>query len=380
MNSRERALRAIEHEEPDRVPLEGVAWGEWSYPFLKKVLIPHFGLKIEKGAVIGATEELDALAVKLGIDFRSVSMDPPIDFQKRAVYDPLFHYPWGILIEPNTMKDEWGVIRQLNATRTQSRIISHPLHGKESLDDYEFPDPDAPGRFDVAEKLVKKWRDEYAISAIWGGDGFFCQACYLRGFDDFILDMYSRPKFADMLLDRLLKVFLKAAKRFVEMGVDIICIADDVAMQTGMILSPRLWRKYIKPRMKTLIDAFKRRGVYALYHTDGNCEAIIPDLIEIGVDILNPIQPECMNPAKIKELYGNKLTLSGTISVQETLPFGSVEDVKREVITRIRTCGYGGGFIISPSNQVTLDVKIENFITLYDTAKKFGRYPIRIGS
>jgi len=377
MNSRERAICAIEHEEPDRVPLEGVAWGEWSYPFLQKVLIPYLGLKVEKGAVIGATEELDALAVRLGIDFRSVSMDPPSDFQKRAMYDPLFHYPWGIRVAPDTIKDEWGVVRQLNATRTQSRIIHHPLRGRESLDDYDFPDPDAPSRFDAAEKLVKKWRDEHAVSAIWGGDGFFCQAWYLRGFEDFIIDMYSRPKFVDSLLDELSKIFLIVAKRFVEMGVDIICIADDVAMQTGMILSQRLWRRYIKPRMKMLIDGLKRKGVYILFHTDGNCEAIIPDLIEMGVDILNPIQPDCMDPAKIKEVYGDKLTLSGTISVQKTLPYGSVEDVKKEVMTRIKTCGYNGGLILSPSNQATLDVKIENFIALYDTAKRVGRYPFR---
>lgn len=378
MNSKERAIRAIEHEEPDRVPLDGAAWAEWSYPFLQKLLV-HLGLAIdEKGGMLGSSEATDLLSERLGIDFRAVSMDPPIDFQRKAICHPLYHQPWGIRVAPDILEDEWGVRRQLTAAGIQSRVVYHPLQGKESLDDYVFPDPEEPGRFDIAEKLVKQWRDEYAISSIWGGDGFFCQAWYLRGFKEFILDLYTNPQFANKLLDELLKIFMKAGKRFVEMGVDIIAIADDVASQTDMILSPQLWRKYIKPRMKTLIDSLKKEVIHILFHTDGNCEAIVPDLIEIGVDILNPIQPECMDPAKIKQLYGDKLTLSGTISIQDTLPRGTIEDVKKEVITRIKTCGYNGGLLISPSNQVLLDTKIENFLAIFDTVKKHGRYPLRM--
>jgi uroporphyrinogen decarboxylase len=144
-----------------------------------------------------------------------------------------------------------------------------------------------------------------------------------------------------------------------------------------LIISPPLWRRHIKPRMKTIIESAKKKGVYVLYHTDGNCEPIIPDLIEIGVDILNPIQPECMDPAKIKEQYGEKLTLSGTISIQDTLPRGTVEDVRSEVKARIRTCGQGGGLIISPSNQVLLDTKVENFLAIYDAVREFGQYPLK---
>ncbi len=381
LNSRERAIRAIEHEEPDRVPLEGVAWGEWSYPFLLR-LMDHLGL--EGGgsggmprSLFGSQEELEIIARKLGTDFRGVSMDPPVEFRRKAVCDPNYHYHWGIQVAPDTLEDEWGVRRQLNAAKIQSRVVYHPLQGKDALDGYDFPDPHAEGRFDAAEKLLKKWRDEYLVSAIWGGDSFFSQAWYLRGFRDFIMDMHSNPKFVDELLDNLGRVFLEAGKRFAEMGVDIIAVADDIAAQTGLIVSPRLWRRYIKPQMKTLFDEFKKRGLYILYHTDGNCELIIPDLIEIGVDILNPIQPECMDPAKVKEQYGDRLTLSGTISIQDTLPRGNVDDVKREVKTRIQTCGAGGGLIISPSNQVLLDTKVENFLAIYDAVREFGQYPLR---
>jgi len=365
MNPKERVVRAIERTKPDRAPLEGVSWGEWSYPFLQK-LLNYLGIR-----------DVDTLANKLGIDFRGVKMEPPTEFRNRATNNPLFHYPWGIVIGPDILEDEWGVKRTLNATKLQSRIMHHPLQRAESLEGYHFPDPEAPGRFDTVEKLLKGWRDRYSISASLGGDNLFCQAWYIRGFTDFIRDLYANPRFAEGLLDGLLKVFLGAAKRFAEMEVDILCIADDVAMQTGMIISPHLWRKYMKPRLKKLIDSVKGKGMYVLFHTDGNCEAIIEDLIDVGVDILNPVQPECMDPARIKRLYGDRLTLSGTISIQKTLPYGTLQDVEREVMTRIRTCGYDGGLIIAPSNQVLLDTKMENFLAVYETTKKYGQYPLK---
>jgi uroporphyrinogen decarboxylase len=375
MNSKERALRAFNHEEPDRVPLEGVAWGEWSYPFLRNVLLPYLGL--EAGELSGSTgfcEEQDLLARTLGIDFRPVTSDPPTDFQRRAEFDPLFENAWGLRIASDILQDEWGIQRQLNATKTQSRVIRHPLKGAEGLDQYVFPDPEAPGRFDSAEKLASLWGDEYAISAS-PADGFFLQGWYLRGFEDLILDMHSNPAFVDQLFDKLLEFYLSAGRHLAEIGVDIYVLSDDVAMQTGLIISPRLWRRYVKPRVAKLVSSLKQLGMRTLYHSDGNVEPLIPDLIEVGIDALNPIQPECMDPAKTKELYGEKLCLSGTISVQETLPFGSVEDVKDEVEKRIVTCGSGGGLIICPSNQATIDVKPENFVAVYESAKKFGRYP-----
>jgi uroporphyrinogen decarboxylase len=379
MNSKERALKAFTHEEPDRVPLEGVAWGEWSYPFLQQILLPYLGIKAHQANSRSGefSKELDLLSRKLGIDFRGIASNPPTDFQRRAEFDPLFENAWGLRLAPDILEDEWRIQRQLNAPRTQSRVTKHPLRGVERLDEYESPDPDAPGRFESVEKLVKVWGEEYAISASGGGDGFFVQGWYLRGFEDLILDMHSNPTFVDQLFDKLLEFYLSAGRRMAEIGVDVYVLSDDVAMQTGPIISPRLWRRYIKPRLAKLVCALKQKGMFVLYHSDGNLEPLIPDLIETGIDALNPVQPECMDPARIKELYGDKLCLSGTVSVQETLPFGSVEDVTNEVKMRIATCAAGGGLIISPSNQATIDTKPENFVAVYETVKKFGRYPNR---
>jgi len=378
LNSRERALRAFNHEEPDRVPLEGVAWGEWSYPFLKKVLLPYLGIEAGQvnGDAEGFSEAQDLLARRLGIDFRPITVGPPTDFQRRAEFDPLFENAWGLRIAPDILQDEWGIQRQLNATKTQSRVIKYPLRGAENLNQYVFPDPEAPGRFEGVENLIKTWGEEYAISAS-PSDGFFMQGWYLRGFEDLILDMHSNPGFVDQIFDKLLKFYMSVGRRLAEMVVDVYVLSDDVAMQTGPIISAHLWRKYVKPRVRKLVSSLKKMGMYTLFHSDGNLEPLIPDLIEVGIDALNPVQPECMDPAKIKQLYGEELCLSGTISIQETLPFGSVEDVRNEVEKRIVTCGCGGGLIICPSNQAAIDVKPENFVAVYETAKKFGRYPKR---
>ncbi|MEM2111610.1 MAG: uroporphyrinogen decarboxylase family protein, partial [Candidatus Bathyarchaeia archaeon] len=276
---------------------------------------------------------------------------------------------WCIPHPNNVVEDEWGIKRKLGATGKYWHFVYHPLQDLDSVDEYEFPDIDAPGRFETAKKQLKKWGDEYFN--IGGIPGFFEWAWYLRGFNKFITDLYTNPKFVNELLDKLLEYNLELGTRLIELGVDSIGSGEDTASQTGLFISPELWRKYFKPRYKRLYDGLKKKGdVFIFYHSDGNIEKLIPDLIDVGVDILNPIQPDCMDPAKIKKLYGSEMTFDGTISVQSTLPFGSVKDVEREVIKRIKTVGYDGGLILGPTHIVGYDVPLENILALYETAKK----------
>jgi len=349
MSPRERVLRALEHEEPDRVPLdETIDWGHlhpWVYA------ANHLGAKT-----------YEDLRRNLGIDLRRVGWS-----MQEEVKMPHSHKPGSIF------EDEWGVKYEITADGIHSRIIYHPLQHI-PLSEFKFPSFERV--FDKAEDLVKAWREEYFIQGVMYCT-FFEIARSLRGFNRFLIDLYENPDFVNELLDRLLKYRLEMGKRFIEIGVDCIQLGDDFGAQTSMIVHPNLWRKYFKPRMKILIDEIKKHGdIYVWYHSDGNIEPIIPDLIEIGVNILNPIQPDCMDPAKIKETYGDKITLHGTISVQETMQFGSEEDVKCEVITRIKTCGYGGGLIIAPAHGLQPSTPFRNIIALYETAKKYGRYPL----
>jgi uroporphyrinogen-III decarboxylase len=136
---------------------------------------------------------------------------------------------------------------------------------------------------------------------------------------------------------------------------------DDVASQRGLFVSPEMWRRLVKPRMARFCDLIRSRGARVRYHCCGSVRAIIPDLIEIGLDVLNPIQPACMNPAELGQKYGDKLCFWGSMDEQYTLPFGNTEDVRNEVLTRLRTIGKNGGLILGPTHHVQLDTPMENF-------------------
>lgn len=183
------------------------------------------------------------------------------------------------------------------------------------------------------------------------------------------MDFVLNPDLAEKILDIPFHYHLTAAKKLVEMGVDMIWTGDDVGTQSTMMISPKLWRRFFKPRMAEFIAALKKinPGVKVAYHSDGMIYPIIPDLIEIGVDVLNPIQPACMNPERVKKEFGNKLCFWGSIDEQYTLPFGSPAEVEHEIRSRLKTLGKNGGLIIGPTHHVQLDTPMENFWAMVNT-------------
>jgi uroporphyrinogen-III decarboxylase len=216
--------------------------------------------------------------------------------------------------------------------------------------------------------MISEFKNEYWIVGVTVTT-IFETAWALRGLENLLIDMTTDPDLADHILDIPYHYHLKAAKRLARMGVDMIWTGDDMGAQDRMFISPKMWRKYLKPRMATLIQALKEinPAIKVAYHTDGNVEPILPELIEIGLDVLNPVQPASMDPAKIKKQYGDRLCFWGTIDEQYTLPFGSPEDVRAEVIKRIQTVGYDGGLILSPTHHVQLDTPLENFFAMIQT-------------
>lgn len=354
MLPRKRVQTALEHREPDRVPLDEPC-GSFRMDTWKQL----------EHRLAGRDHE--AIKDQLGIDFRTIGLGPSKEFMKEAKTV----FPVGLLkpLANGLFADEWGIQYEIVSTGTHTRYAKHPLEDVDDLSDFELPDLDAPGRWDKVESRIRKWkRDYFVVGAMW--TTLFEISWALRGFGRFIKDLYSDSRFADSLLDRLLEYRLETGKRFTDLGVDMVHLGDDFGTQKNLLLSLDVWRRHFKPRMKTLIESLRNRGrVYIMYHSDGNIEKLIPELIEIGVEVLNPIQPECMDPAVIKDRYGEKLTLHGTMSIQRTLPFGTKEDVRTEAITRIKTCGPGGGLVLAPSHAPQPDVPVENIITLYETAK-----------
>jgi uroporphyrinogen decarboxylase len=278
--------------------------------------------------------------------------------------------------------DDWGLPFK-PGTDYHERLEKYPMKDFKTIEElshYPWPDFLEGYRHKHFEDEVDKLHD-LGLAVIGrerqvSGGFIFETAWQLRGMVQLFKDFYIKKDFADFLLDRIAEINGKLVARFAESGVDIIWLGDDIGVQDRPMFSLNLWRRWLKPRLKHLIDSAKNMNpdVLIFYHSDGFIEPFIPELIEIGVDILNPIQPECMDPIQIKNKYGDKLAFWGTIGVQSTLPFGTPKEVEATVKNMIETVGKGGGLLISPCHFIQTDVPWENIIAFFNAVEKFGKY------
>ncbi len=361
MNSKERVLRTIKHELPDRVPLDG-----W---FLESVID-----KLKEHLEVNTLEEV---LKKLSIDFRTTCMEPDESikkdfsyFKKMGLSIPIDDY-YVKRVSDHEFEDEWGVKIAISGDKDLDwKYSHHPLNidGKLTFDNLKIPDINKGKRFEKVKEDIKKYGSDYPVAA--GVSTLFRKSWILCGFTRFLEALYTDRIFIEQLLDKLEEFYMKLVKTYIELGIDIIEFGGDLGTEQSLMISPQLWREIFKPRLKRIIQANKKEGVYFYLHTDGNILSIIPDLIEIGFDILNPIQPECMDPKMIKEKFGKSLTLHGTMSLQKTFALGSKKDLENEILDRIKNCGQNGGLILSPSNAFTIDIPVENIIFFYNFVNK----------
>jgi len=273
-----------------------------------------------------------------------------------------------------TYVDKWGIGWKAIQYQTQfgpgiyTEFASHPLAENKAIDSYIPPSPDSPHLYRDAQALIEKHKDEYwitgaTVTTIWE------TAWALRGMEQMMMDLIDNPELAHRILDIPHNYHLAAAKKLVDMGVDMIWLGDDVGTQNGMMMSPDMWRSVLKPRMAEFIRVLKAINpeLKVAYHSCGDIAAIIGDLVEIGLDVLNPIQPACLHLEHLAEAYGDKLCFWGSVDEQQTLPFGSPEDVRREVASRIKVLGKNGGLILGPTHHVQLDTPLENFWAMVET-------------
>jgi uroporphyrinogen decarboxylase len=197
----------------------------------------------------------------------------------------------------------------------------------------------------------------------------------IRGYEPFLMDMKINPSWCEFILDQFREMNMKIVENAARAGVDYVMFGDDVANQNTLMFSMADWRRFMKSRWAGVFERAKsiNPDVKIWYHSDGNIMDIIPELIEIGVDILNPIQPECLDPFEVKRRFGDKIVLDGTIGTQTTLPFGTPEEVKRIVKRNIEGLGYDGALILAPTHVVEPDVPIENIMAYIDAAREYGR-------
>jgi len=383
MNSRERVILALNHEEPDKVPIDiggthVTSMHRTIYKKLKKVLniennLEEKILQFSLQSVIVSEEMLG----KLHGDIVGIYPNPPKSWKLE------------INLEDNSYFDEWGIKYHLPENGFYFDMIQHPLKGvnNQSLEKYNWPDPYDEGRFNGLEEKAKYFYEntDYAISVLKEKDiaGGILQDCaWLVGFEDWFCLLASNQDLAIRIMDKLLEFHIgywDAMLSRTGKYVQVVVIADDLGSQDGLLISPDMYRKFIKPRHKKLVDFIKSKAdVKVLLHSDGAIKEIIPDIIEIGIDILNPIQLTAKGMSDTKLLndeFGEKIVFwGGGCDTQKILPFGEPKDVEDEVRKRIDDLKPGGGFVFSQVHNIQPGVPVQNIITMYKSALKYGYY------
>ena len=362
MNHRERFLTALAHREPDRVPrLANLTPGVID-AFHKRVgdVSPHDYWDCDVA----------------GVGFRRPSPLPDL----MATYGRYYadrDCEWLIDWELSDFPPEWGV-----ATRpAHFWHLSAPLSPMvnlttvRELEEYPFPNYVRDWRHDHLEGEVARLKAEgYPVDAHVGW--IFQTAWTLRSEVKLFEDFYVNPGFADALLTKITEIRIAQAVRLTQAGVDSISLNDDIGAQKAMIISPAMWRQWIKPRMAALIQAIRavNPNVLFRYHSDGYLIPVIPELIEMGVTSLRTVQPESMDLAEVKRRFGAHIGLEGTIGLQGLLKSGTPADVRQMIKEQCAILMPGGGWIASPANGLTPDIPIENIFAVFEALDEFGRY------
>jgi uroporphyrinogen decarboxylase len=352
---RERVQTALSHEEPDRCPMQVSFTPEFAIRLRKDLGLDEISEHNPHGG--GNTYELER-TIDSDLLLTSVGWANSYYQQEEDYIDE-----WGVGWKSVPYETKFGSGRY-------TEIVQHPLAEDSAVASYSPPDPERPSLYRESELALKNFKEEYWIVGVTVTTIFEC-AWALRGYERLLMDLVERPDIADEILSIPYRYHLAAARRLARMGCDMIWIGDDVGGQKSMLISPSLWRRAFKPKVAEFIRAVKSEnpGITVAYHSDGNIEPIIPDLIEIGLDMLNPVQPRSMDPAILKLRYGKCLCFWGSIDEQHTLPFGTPEEVRNEVVERIVTLGNKGGLIAGPTHNVQLDTPMENFHAMVDTIR-----------
>ncbi len=260
--------------------------------------------------------------------------------------------------------DDWGVGIQ---NQEGAAIVGHPLASRDAFVRYRFPDPNASGLLAGIEQAVSDAGREYFVAGYqkWL---LFERACWLRGMENFLLDLVADRDFAEDLLDKITDYQVALAQRIAAAGVDCARTGDDWGSQRGMLFSPTLWRELIRPRLNRVWAVYRDAGIPILHHSCGDIQPILPDLAELGLTILHPLQT-VMDRAAVKAQCGSELIFYGGIDCQRVIPVGTPEAVREETRDAIRTLGEGGGLIIGLTHTLTSETPLENLWAMWEAVQ-----------
>ena len=372
MTHKERLIAALSHQQPDKVPIDLGGTVDSSivvegYVRLKN----HFGVEGQDKLCHRMMRVIDideTILQAMDIDTRGVFLGAPI---KGADQE----------LEPDGYRDLWGVKRIKPEHSYYYDQRSYPLSGEITVADianYPWPDPDDPGILQGLKERVAWLRENTDCAAVLAVPPPFVHVSqYLRGFEDWYCDIALNTKVFEALCDAVLEVSLEMARNILlEVGqqVDVVIAADDIGAQQGLQVNHDAYVKYIKPRHeKFFSQVHDLSPAKLLFHTCGSVVSVMEDLIEIGVDALNPVQVTAagMDPVELKKKYGGRMAFWGGMDTQQTLPRGSVADVKRMTEQRIEEMGEGGGYVLSAVHNIQPDVPLENILAMFEHAREY---------
>jgi len=362
MTGRERLKAALCHREPDRVPFDiGGSYATGINTQAYQKLKAYLGLRsptrvASQRSDIAQVE--DSVRARLGID----------------TYPLLPGVPDGSVeqLSPDAYRDEWGVVRR-RAPGGHYYVAAAPLAAATlpDLKTYPWPNPEDPGWVRGLIEEAQRVRRETDLALVLSLPvGFGHQSQFLRGYEGWLIDCAADPRFATALMDRVLDVHIRVADHMLAaVGdlVDVVLYADDMGFQDRPIMSPGMFRRLIKPLQKRFLDFVKARTqAKVLYHTCGAVLPLIPDFIEAGVDVLNPVQVTAagMEPARLKREFGRDLAFWGGVDMQHVLPHGSPLGIRSTVEVLVNTLGVGGGYVLSAANNIQADTPPAHIVAM----------------
>jgi uroporphyrinogen decarboxylase len=383
MNSRERLEMALNHKEPDHIPsdLGGTVLSSINHDLYRR-LRQHLGLPAIDVRVADIVQQIavvdDDVRDIFGVDVRDVAPRSSASFNI-SIRDDMPDYTY--------FYDEWGIGWKMpKVDGLYYDMFHHPLKGEITpgdIDRYPWPDPTDPVRFAGLRERARYAAEVEQEAVVIGGlcAGIMEMVAWMRGFEDYFLDFAANTKLMEYFLDKLVELKMAYWEKALEAGGDYISAiveADDMAGQNGMLISLRTYRNIVKPRHKKLFDFIKSRTrAKVFFHSCGAVRQVIPDLIEAGIDILNPVQVSAagMDSAELKREFGRDLTFwGGAVDSQNVLHRGSVQQVKDEARRRIEDLAPGGGFVFASVHNIQCDVPPENVAAMWDTLHEYGTY------
>ncbi len=380
LSHRERVIKTLNHQEPDRIPFDLGGTGSTSvHVKTHQKLKTYFGVVntedvfISKTAQIGVVEE--SILQALDIDFRQVITGAPDSRPK---------FPVG----GDDYQDEYGVVRRKPPSSLYYDVVKSPLSGPISVQDiikFPWPDPSDPGYTRGLREELQYYRDNTDYATVLSlPSPFMMLSQYMRGFEDWFMDLAADKKLAaaffDATVEHSMAISEEVLKECADL-IDVVATGDDLGHQNGPIVSPELYRELLKPRhMKWFNLVRKSTSAFVWLHSCGSVYRLLPDIIDLGVDIINPVQVAAkdMDTSVLGREYGNHLTFWGGIDTQRVLPKGTTTEVKDEVKRRIGDLAPGGGYVLAAVHNLQPDVPLENILSMYDAAKEYGVYPISL--